>query len=71
VSYAGATADAGIAAALFPDGALLEHFNPVMYGSPAQTVRGILRVLAGPDRFVSSGSIRCHGTHVSGPLVAS
>ena len=48
--YAGCTTDADISAALFPDGALLEHFNPVMFGSRAQTMRGILRALADPDR---------------------
>ena len=48
--YAGCTTDVDIAAALFPDGALLEHFNPVMYGSPAQTMRGIVRALADPGR---------------------
>ena len=53
--YAGCTADADIAAALFPDGALLEHFNPVMYGSPVQTMRGIARALADPGR---SGTVR-------------
>ena len=71
LSYAGCTTDADIASASLPHGALPEHFNPVMYGSPAQTMRGILRVLASPDRFAFSGSIRWHGTHVSGPLVAS
>jgi HD domain len=48
--YAGCTTDADISAALFPDGALLEHFNPVIFGSPAQTMRGILRALSDPDR---------------------
>jgi len=48
--YAGCTTDADTAAALFPDGALLEHFNPVMYGSPAQTLRGIARALGDPER---------------------
>ena len=48
--YAGCTTDADIAAALFPDGALLEHFNPVIYGSPVQTMRGIARALADPGR---------------------
>jgi hypothetical protein len=52
LSYAGCTTDAGIASASLPHGALPEHFNPVMYGSPAQTMRGILRV------FGRSGSIR-------------
>ena len=35
--YAGCTTDADVAAAMFPEGALLQHFNPVMYGSRAQT----------------------------------
>jgi HD-GYP domain-containing protein (c-di-GMP phosphodiesterase class II) len=48
--YAGCTTDAEISAALFPDGALLEHFNPVMFGSSTQTLRGILRALSDPDR---------------------
>ncbi len=48
--YAGCTTDADVAAALFPEGALLRHFNPVMYGSPSQTMRGILRALADPTR---------------------
>ena len=34
--YLGCTADAEIAAGLFDDGALLEHFTPVMFGSPAE-----------------------------------
>jgi hypothetical protein len=47
----------------------IEHFSPVMYGSPAQTMRGILRVLSDPDRFAFSGSIRRHGMRVNGQLV--
>jgi hypothetical protein len=58
-----------------PQSTLLAHFNPVMYGSPAQTMTGILRVLTDPDRFAFSRSIGWHGTHVSAspwsPLVAS
>jgi hypothetical protein len=46
----------------------IEHFSPVMYGSPAQTMRGILRVLSDPDRFALSGSIRLHAMH--GPRLA-
>jgi hypothetical protein len=69
VSYAACTTDADIAAALFPDDALLEHLNLVIYGSPAQTMKGILRVLSDPDRFTFSGSIKWHGTHVNGQLV--
>ena len=67
---AGCTTDADIAAALFPEvRCSIEHFNPVIYGSPAQTMRGILRVLSDPDRFAFSGSIRWHGMHVKGQLV--
>jgi hypothetical protein len=58
LSHTGCTTDADLAAALFPDGALLEHFNPVICDSPAQTMRGILHVLSAPDRFAFSGSIR-------------
>ena len=45
--YIGRTADAEIAADLFEEGALAAHFNPVMYGSPAETMIGILRALGG------------------------
>jgi HD-GYP domain-containing protein (c-di-GMP phosphodiesterase class II) len=44
--YVGCTVDAEISAALFSDGALLTHFNPVMFGTPAQTMAGIVRALA-------------------------
>ena len=47
LAYIGCTADAEIAATLFEDGALLEHFTPVMFGSPGQTVAGVVRALAG------------------------
>ena len=53
--YAGCTTDADIAAAMFPEGALLQHFNPVMFASPVQTLRGILRALADPG-LIGSGS---------------
>ena len=56
--YAGCTTDADVAAALFPDGSLLRHFNPVMYGSRAQTVRGVLRALADPDRSRPFSTVR-------------
>ncbi len=46
--WAGCTTDAEISSALFADGALLEHFNPVIFGSPGETVRGIMRALADP-----------------------
>jgi HD-GYP domain-containing protein (c-di-GMP phosphodiesterase class II) len=44
--YIGCTADAEVSAELFDDGALLAHFNPVMFGAPAQTMAGIARALA-------------------------
>lgn len=44
--YVGCTVDAEMSAELFDDGVLLRHFNPVMFGTPAQTVAGIVRALA-------------------------
>lgn len=46
--YVGCTADAEIAAEVFPDGALREYFMPVAFGSPLETLRGIARALADP-----------------------
>ena len=48
LSYIGCTADAEITAELFDEGALLRHFTPVMFGSPAQTMAGVVRALGGP-----------------------
>ena len=48
--YAGCTTDAATAAAMFPPGALLEHFTPAVYGSPRELLRGIMRALADPAR---------------------
>jgi HD-GYP domain-containing protein (c-di-GMP phosphodiesterase class II) len=45
--YVGCTADAEISAGLFEDGTLVRHFTPVMFGSRAQTLTGIMRALAG------------------------
>lgn len=45
--YIGCTADADVTAELFDEGALLTHFQPVMFASPAQTTAGIMRALAG------------------------
>ena len=63
--YAGCTTDADVAAAMFPEGALLQHFNPVMYGSAWQTMRGILRALAEPHRSLPvqaiQGAVRLPG----------
>ena len=44
--YVGCTVDAEMSAELFDDGVLLRHFNPVMFGTTAQTVAGIVRALA-------------------------
>jgi HD-GYP domain-containing protein (c-di-GMP phosphodiesterase class II) len=48
--YAGCTADAEISAELFSDGALLTHFSPVMFGTAAQTMGGVVRALASSAR---------------------
>jgi len=47
--YVGCTADAEIMAEQFDEGALLRHFTPVMFGTPAQTMAGIMRALASPS----------------------
>jgi hypothetical protein len=72
LSHAGCTTDADIAAALFPDGALLDRaLQPGYVRLSGTDDRGILRVLSDPDRFAFSGSIRWHGMHVKGQLVVS
>jgi hypothetical protein len=53
--YVGCTADAEIAAEIFAEGALRTEFAPVMFGSRAEVMRGIMRALATPD---SSGPAR-------------
>ena len=47
--WAGCTTDAEISSALFADGALLKYFNPVMFGSPTETLAGIMKALADSD----------------------
>src|SRR6266705_5246285 len=48
--YVGCTADAEIGAEMFPDeGALIRHFNPVMFGSPGETMAGTVRALIDLD----------------------
>jgi HD-GYP domain-containing protein (c-di-GMP phosphodiesterase class II) len=49
LAFAGCTTDAEIASAVFANGALLKYFHPVMFGSPAETLVGIMKALAGPD----------------------
>jgi HD-GYP domain-containing protein (c-di-GMP phosphodiesterase class II) len=49
--YAGCTADAELSAELFPDpAALATHFAPVMFGSPLETMAGVMRALADPGQ---------------------
>ncbi len=47
--YIGCTVDAEISAELFPWGTLLENFNPAIYGSPREIVRGIVRSIPDPE----------------------
>ena len=58
--YVGCTADAEISADLFK-GDLLTHFNPVMFGSPAQTMAGILRALADPESAMPVRALQAAG----------
>jgi hypothetical protein len=56
--YVGCTVDAETSAELFDDGVLLTHFNPVMFGTPAQTLSGIIRALAASERTPSGKALR-------------
>jgi HD-GYP domain-containing protein (c-di-GMP phosphodiesterase class II) len=48
--YVGCTTDAEIAAQIFPDEvAVRTHINPVLFGSPRETMVGMLRALAPPE----------------------
>ena len=47
--YSGCTADADVTVRLFPDGALLDSFTPVMFGSSRETALGITRALGSPS----------------------
>jgi hypothetical protein len=74
LAFAGCTTDAEISSALFADGALLKYFNPVMFGSPAETLAGIMKALADPNspRLVRAmqgtvrlpGAVRGHQMHI-------
>ncbi|HJR92123.1 MAG TPA: HD domain-containing phosphohydrolase [Acidimicrobiia bacterium] len=48
--YVGCTVDAEVAAETFPDGNLFAHFQPVIFGSPRETMAGIVRALADPGK---------------------
>src|SRR5213593_2726150 len=48
--YVGCTTDAEIAAEIFPDEeAVRTHINPVLFGSPGESMIGLLRALAPPE----------------------
>jgi HD-GYP domain-containing protein (c-di-GMP phosphodiesterase class II) len=47
--YAGCTADAEVQAGLFPEGALLEHWTPVMFGRSREATLAVLAALAAGD----------------------
>ncbi len=48
--YVGCTTDADIAAEIFPDEeAVRTHINPVLFGSPGESMVGLLRALAPPE----------------------
>jgi HD-GYP domain-containing protein (c-di-GMP phosphodiesterase class II) len=59
--YLGCTADAEIAAELFDEGALLEHFAPVMFGSPSELMLGIARGLGGNEGALPRKVLRAAG----------
>lgn len=59
--YIGCTADAEITAELFKEGALPAHFAPAMFGTPLQTVVGIMRALADPDSSPPRNALRIAG----------
>jgi len=54
----GCTVDAEISAEVFEDGVLLRYFNPVMFGSPVQTMSGIVRALAASGRTPPGKALR-------------
>ena len=58
LAYIGCTADAEIAAGLFEPGALLRHYGPVMYGTPRETMAGVLRALGGSRGSAPARTVR-------------
>ncbi len=59
--YVGCTADAEITAELFPDGALLTHFTPAMFGSQREILAGIVKALADPASPAPLRAVRAIG----------
>jgi HD-GYP domain-containing protein (c-di-GMP phosphodiesterase class II) len=47
--YVGCTADAEVSAEMFPWGTMLANFNPAIYGSLGEVVRGVVRSIPDPD----------------------
>lgn len=56
--YGGCTADAEVQARLFPEGALLTHWTPVMFGSTEEGTRGVLAALAAGDAIWPARALR-------------
>ena len=59
--YAGCTADAEVQAALFPEGALLERWTPVMFGSSREATVGILTALSAGEGVWPKRVLRAAG----------
>ncbi len=59
--YAGCTADAEVQATLFPDGALLERWTPVMFGSSRESAVGVLTALAAVEGVWPKRVLRAAG----------
>jgi len=59
--YAGCTADADVQAALFPEGALVEHWTPVMFGSSREATVGVLTALAAGEGVRPKRVLRAFG----------
>ena len=59
--YAGCTADAEVQAILFPEGALLERWTPVMFGSSREATVGVLTALAAGEGVWPKRVLRAAG----------
>ena len=59
--YAGCTADAEVQAILFPEGALLERWTPVMFGSSREATVGVLTALAAGEGIWPKRVLRAAG----------
>ena len=59
--YAGCTADAEVQASLFPEGALLERWTPVMFGNSREATVGLLTALAAGNEVWPRRVLRAAG----------